>query len=168
MQHLKQFSQHNDPKLPNGAGKGVCLPMSAWYLIQAAKGEDYWAWFDEAAQEVYNQGQRTLSDDQYIDQISSSGKLQLVERFNAPTTSLAVNLLQATGGSFRMATMDSGYAFRQAHAIACYMGFKIRILDVSGDGEFEFDSRDEAFGWLSKHVTKPRVPYVAGRVVAYT
>ena len=165
--NLHAFSQEKDPRFPNGAGKGVCLTMSAWYLILAANGEDYWSWFDEQADEVHRIGNITRAPDFYFREMSAVGKLLLGERFEAPTARLAPNVLQGARGPFRLAVMESDPPWNLAHAIACYMGLKIRVLDVSGGGEFEFDSREEAWNWLDAHVQTPRVRHFDARLRSY-
>lgn len=161
--NLRAYSQQSDQRFRGGAGKGVCLPMSVWYLITAARGEDYWDWIEEMASVVRESGQETKHASGYFHELESAGKLFKREECNSTTQHLAINLLQGARGPFRLAVMDNPGA-GQAHAIACYMGLKIRVLDVSGGGEWEFDSREEAFGWLNNHVYVPRIGFRIGDI----
>lgn len=154
--NLRYFSQERDPRFLAGAGKGVCLVMATSYLIQAANGTDYWDWFNDNAGAVRELGQETRTPDRYFPQMRSIARLELGETVRAPTASLPINVLQGALGPFRLAVMDNP-AWRMAHAIACYLGLKIRILDVSGGGEFQFDSRSEALQWLGVHIHQPRM-----------
>lgn len=163
--NVKYFNQETDRRLAGGAGKGVCLPMCAYYLIHRAKGNDYWEWFEEMAQLVRDRGQTTVRPENYFPDIEAVGGLQRNERLVGETSDMGNLLLQGARGPFRLAIMDN-QAFGSAHAIACHMGLKIRILDVSGGGEFEFDTREEAFGWISLHVKQPRVR-AFGAMVSY-
>jgi hypothetical protein len=162
---LKRFQQHRDQNFENGPGKGVCLTMSCWYLIHAANGDtDYWDWFRENVGEIHRKGNETVHPSHYFSTMQSVGKLALGEQFTASTRALPVNLLQGALGPWRLAVMENE-TFKAAHAIACYMGLKPRLLDVT-DGEFEFDSRNDCLGWLAQHVAFPHVPYF-GRRISY-
>jgi hypothetical protein len=163
--NVHPFAQETDPRFPGGAGKGVCLTMSVWYLIAAAKttfeSEDYrveyWEWFNENAGEIRRKGNETNDPDTYFDTMRQAGHLELTDTFSAPTDRLAHNLLQVESGPYRLAVFGNE-SFKMAHAIACYVKPKIRILDVSGGGEFEFDSIiPEAFEWLHANAQENRI-----------
>jgi len=164
---IKRFQQHTDPNFPNGPGKGVCLTMSCWYLIHAAKGDfDYWDWFSEHAAEIYRQGNQTVHPSHYFDDIYKVGTLKLTEQLTIwGGHRLPVNLLQGARGPWRLAVMENE-PFKLAHAIACYMGLKIRVLDVT-DGEFEFDSRDACLTWLHQQMALPRVKCFGPGLLSY-
>lgn len=162
---IKRFQQHRDQNFENGPGRGVCLTMSCWYLIHAANGDtDYWDWFADNVGEVHRQGNETVPPSYYFGTMQSVAKLTLSEHFTASSRALPTNLLQGARGPWRLAVIENP-AFKMAHAIACYMGMKIRILDVT-DGEFEFDSRAECLEWLGRHMTFPHVKSF-GRRISY-
>lgn len=167
MRVLQVFQQHTDPRLPGGAGKGVCLLMSCWYLINAAKGDDYWDWFAANAAVVRDLGNRTVPPEHYFREMRSVGNLEFKGKIECSNAYLADALLdngiKATGvWPWRLAVMDNP-GFKQAHAIALYWGMKLRILDVT-EGEFEFDSAADCRRWLIQHNAVPRVRFGAAEL----
>jgi hypothetical protein len=68
---IEQFQQHKDPRFPNGAGKGVCLAMSIWYLVQARKQKDFWTFFAANAPAIHTEGNRTIGLEEVVAKVEN-------------------------------------------------------------------------------------------------
>jgi hypothetical protein len=159
MRVVKEWAQHTTKDFPNGPGKGVCLAMSCYYLIQAVKGEDFWPFFEQNSGVIYKQGNQTVQPSAWFPILNRSANLVLEKTVATHTRNLPEHMLQTDLAPYRLVVVESK-VLQKAHGIAFYyLGTTPRILDVTA-AEWEFESGQDCTDWLTRHLAAPYVTNV--------